>query len=115
MFPERHNQTAEIGFMANCFVTRWVSAPDPTTGISVWVAFAKWIPGGAQDAFTCDCWPRISNLSLGTDKYARHNGGSNIGFADGQAKWFGAANCGIRCPGYPRGGTIRVNCAGVTE
>ncbi|HOS91872.1 MAG TPA: DUF1559 domain-containing protein [Armatimonadota bacterium] len=110
-----HQRPAEVGLLADCFTTRWVSSPDPQSGISVMVAFANWTAGGAQDAFTCGCWPQITNLDLAIQKYTRHNGGSNIAFADGHAKWFPAAKTILACPGYSWQGTIRVSCDGMKQ
>ncbi|MCX7598783.1 MAG: hypothetical protein N2512_07925, partial [Armatimonadetes bacterium] len=111
----RYQRPAEVGLFADCFVKRWVSAPDPSSGISVQVAFANWVPGNPPQGFTCGCWPVITDLGRAVSLYARHNGGSNIAFADGHAKWFAAANCRLHCPGYPWNGPIRVSCGAMVE
>ena len=112
-----YQRPAEVGLVADCFTTRWVSAPDPASGVAVMVAFANWVPGtDPADAFNCGCWPSITNMSVGTSKYTRHNGGSNIAFVDGHAKWFAAANTRLICDGYPQwNGNIRVSCGPMAQ
>lgn len=105
-----YQRPAEVGLLADCFTTRWVSSPDPASGISVMVALANWVPGNTPQGFTCGCWPQITDLGLATALYARHNGGSNVAFVDGHAKWFAVGNLRLNCPGWPWNGSIRVSC-----
>jgi prepilin-type processing-associated H-X9-DG protein len=51
-------------------------------------------------------------------KYTRHNGGSNIGFLDGHAKWFTAGRIIANSPGYGdayRGRLRGIGCACLGE
>ena len=52
------------------------------------VAFAE--PSGDVG---CGCPPRDSFLPASPDDHARHNGGSNLAFADGHVKWYRWSNC----------------------
>jgi prepilin-type processing-associated H-X9-DG protein len=45
----------------------------------------------ARGGFTCGCPPPVPCPA--TDDHTVHNGGSNVGLADGHAKWYAANNC----------------------
>jgi prepilin-type N-terminal cleavage/methylation domain-containing protein/prepilin-type processing-associated H-X9-DG protein len=51
-------------------------------GGQYWMAFA----GNASDWYF-DCSPTGTSQSYATDYHSRHNGGSNLNFCDGHAKW----------------------------
>lgn len=84
-----------------------VCAGSFTDGVCAPIAFANRLSGCPQP----NCAPsksynaRLSELGVSGDQVARHNGGGNVGFADGHAQWY--KNDNIR--GKQAGGPIRFN------
>jgi len=84
-----------------------VCAGSTTDGICAPIAFANYMTGCPQPG----CAPTLTYAGvlaargISSDSAARHNGGNNIGLADGHAKWF--KNESTKCK-YA-GGPIRFN------
>jgi prepilin-type N-terminal cleavage/methylation domain-containing protein/prepilin-type processing-associated H-X9-DG protein len=84
-----------------------VCAGSSTDGICLPIAFANYLNGCPQTG----CPPnrtykqRLAEIGATNDGVARHNGGNNVGLADGHAKWFGNDN--LRCKWA--GGYLRYN------
>lgn len=92
---------AEIVVLADCS-SSWIggywSAPWPDRALLRRIAFAS-------SGWGCGCGPpAINSLTWPWEDQALHNGGQNIAFADGHAKWFQARKTmTISAPG----GTLR--------
>lgn len=84
-----------------------VCAGSTTDGICAPIAFANYMTGCPQPG----CAPTMTYSQvlqarrIDSDTAARHNGGNNIGLADGHAKWFKNENT----KGRAAGGPIRFN------
>ncbi|MBP7559797.1 MAG: DUF1559 domain-containing protein [Armatimonadetes bacterium] len=91
---------AKIMLCADSWSSRLV--PSGSTGsfgsINTFVAFANWSGSQPFDGVSCGCWPAIVDLKAAL-KYSRHNGGSNLNFADGHAKWYKAEMIRVDCTG----------------
>jgi prepilin-type processing-associated H-X9-DG protein len=76
-------------------------------GICAPITFANRLSGCAHGVcgFSGTYAARLAALGTNSDAVARHNGGANIGFADGHAKWFKNENI----KGKQVGGPIRFN------
>jgi len=100
---------ADTAVIGDSFVTPWITSADQNYGISIYCALANWPAGTSFDGVQCGCPPAITDLPLALKKWTRHQGGSNIVFADGHAKWYNAMQIRSRC----RGGSIRISCADI--
>jgi len=98
---------AETVLIADCwntFVTPWAWADDGSgnKGVIVRIAFAN----GPDGAFIqCGCRPTVDWIKA--ERWSRHQGGANLVFGDGHAKWARWQNIKSRC----NGGTLRISCA----
>lgn len=89
----RLHHVAETVVLADC-TSSWIggywAAPWPQRALLRRVAYAG---SGVQ----CGCPPPDTH----NDDWALHNSGSNVGFADGHAKWFKSTNCKTVTGGGP--------------
>ncbi|MBC7289508.1 MAG: DUF1559 domain-containing protein [Armatimonadetes bacterium] len=80
---------AEVVVLADC-QSVWIGGywQSSRRGFLRRVAFAE-----PRAGVGCGCPPNDSYVPPDADDHARHNGGSNIGFADGHVKWVKWAQC----------------------
>jgi len=78
-----------------------VIADSPKNLFAPWGAAGFWKPICQEPAFANKCCPQSeeTNLQRALEKFARHQGGSNLVFADGHAKWYKGDNITARCFG----------------
>ena len=96
---------SEAVMCADSRLTRLIPSGDNACRINTFIAFANW-DNAANADISCGCWPTVLNLANCVNRYTRHNGGSNICYADGHAKWAPAPKITVQCPSS----NINVSC-----